>query len=570
MADLESRLLGNLQSTMQQMADPFGMLEACWRVQKAWMTHPQALTEQLRELHAGIAMLQVQVQRRMAGLDGEDVIPPVPYDERFQEPVWRDNPCFDNLKEVYLLYTRWLEDAIYASPGVSCHEREKAGFLTRQVLNALAPSNFFWTNPAAMLRFLQTGGMSLVDGAVNYLKDLRRGTIRMADDTEFEVGRNLATTPGAIVYRNELFELIQYAPATETVHEVPIVLVSPWINKYYVLDLDEKKSLIRYLVAQGFTVFVTSWKNPTREMRDTTLDDYMLKGVLQALDVARSIANSHLVHLAGYCIGGTIVAALMAWLNNGGEEDGDQPVSAWSLFTTLVDFEHPGEIAVFIDERTIENLESRMASQGYLDGQDMAGSFRALRSNPLVWHYFINNYLLGEDPPKLDVLFWNMDTTRMPEAMHSFYLREFYLHNRLIERDGVELGGRGIDLRRIRQPLYAVGAEQDHIAPWQETFKIGALVSGPVRYVLATSGHIFGVINPPVQPPKRRYWAADLDSGIDALTWRDATSKVPGSWWEDWITWLRPKCGAMAAPPQLGSEAYPVLGDAPGSYVLER
>lgn len=569
MADLEPRLLSNLQSTMQQMVDPFGMLEACWGVQKAWMTHPQALAEQLKELHAGIAMLQGQVLRRMAGLDGEDVIPPVPYDERFQEPVWQDNPFFDNLKEVYLLYTRWLEDAIYASPGVSRHEREKAGFLTRQVLNALAPSNFFWTNPAAMLRFLQTGGMSLVDGAANYLKDLRRGTIRMADDTEFEVGRNLATTPGAVVYRNELFELIQYAPATETVHEVPIVLVSPWINKYYVLDLDEKKSLIRYLVAQGFTVFVTSWKNPTREMRDTTLDDYMLKGVLQAVDVARSIANSRSVHLTGYCIGGTIVAALMAWLNNGGEEDGDQPVAAWSLFTTLVDFEHPGEIDVFIDERTIEYLESRMANQGYLDGQDMAGSFRALRSNPLVWHYFINNYLLGEDPPKFDVLFWNMDTTRMPEAMHSFYLREFYLHNRLIERDGVQLGGRGIDLRRIRQPLYAVGAEQDHIAPWQETFKIGALVSGPVRYVLATSGHIFGVINPPVQPPKRRYWAADLESSIDALAWRDATPKVPGSWWEDWIAWLRPKCGTMVAPPQPGSEAYPVLDDAPGTYVLE-
>lgn len=570
MADLEPRLLSGLKDTYSQMVDPFGMLEACWGVQKAWMAHPQALAEQLNELHAGISALQLQVLRRLMGMDGEDVIPPVPYDERFQEPIWQENPFFDHLKEIYLLYTRWLEDSIYSAPGIARHDREKAGFLTRQVLNAIAPSNFFWTNPAAMLRFLQTGGLSLVDGAANFLKDLRRGSIRMADDSHFEVGRNLATTPGAVVYRNELMELIQYAPATEKVHTVPIVLVAPWINKYYILDLDDKKSLIRYLVEQGFTVFVTSWRNPTEEMRTSTLDDYMLKGVLQAVEVARVVSGSQRVHLTGYCIGGTMVAALMAWLNNGGNGQGDQPVADWSLFTTLVDFAHPGEIDVFIDEKTIAYLESRMAPRGYLDGQDMANSFRTLRSNPLIWHYFVNNYLLGEEPPKFDILYWNMDTTRMPEAMHSFYLREFYLHNRLMQPDALTLGGRTIDLRRIEQPLYAVGAEQDHIAPWEETVKIGDLVSGPVRYVLATSGHILGIINPPVTPPKRRYWAADLAKGVEPLAWRDKTPKVPGSWWEDWVAWLRPRCGPRIDPPSLGAAAFPVIQEAPGSYVLER
>ncbi len=570
MAKSEPRLLSSLPEPLQQMVDPFGMLEACWGVQQAWMAQPVQLAAQLNELHAGLAALQVQALRRMTGWDDTDLIPPVPYDERFQDPAWQENPFFDHLKEVYLLYTRWLEDAIYAAPGVTRHQREKAGFMVRQVLNALAPSNFFWTNPAALLRFLQTGGMSLVEGTANFLGDLARGNIRMADDTAFEVGRNLATTPGAVVFRNELLELIQYAPATETVHAIPIVLVSPWINKYYILDLDEKKSLIRYLVSQGFTVFVTSWKNPTPEMRGVTLDDYMLKGVLQGIEAARAVTGAPTVHLTGYCIGGTMVAALMAWLNHGGDTKGGQPVADWTLFTTLVDFAHPGEIDVFIDEKTIDYLESRMAGSGFLEGSDMASSFRALRSNPLIWHYFVNNYLLGEAPPKFDILYWNMDSTRMPEAMHSFYLREFYLHNRLAEPDGVTLGGRGIDLRRIQQPLYAVGAEQDHIAPWEETFKIGALVGGPVRYVLATSGHILGIVNPPVTPPKRRYWAADLAAGDTSLEWRDRTTKAPGSWWEDWVAWLRPRCGGQVEPPALGSPDYPPLAPAPGTYVLER
>ncbi len=555
---------------LRQAVDPFGMLQACAGVQQAWMSRPAELAKQLGELSTQLAALQVQTLHRGMGLRDPDLIEPVRYDERFQDAVWYDNPFFDHLKEVYLLYTHWLQDVIESTPDVATQDAQKAGFLVRQVLNAVAPSNYFWTNPAAILKFLQTGGRSLVDGFANLLKDVQHGSIRMTDDSAFVVGENLATTPGAVVYRNELLEVIQYSPATDKVHPVPIVLVAPWINKYYILDLNPRKSLIHFLVKQGFTVFVTSWKNPGPDLSAITLDDYMLRGVLQAVEVAREVCAVPQVHLTGYCIGGTMVAALMAWLNRGGNGGGEMPVAHWSLFTTLVDFSEPGEIGVFIDEPTIEYLERRMAATGYLDGKDMADSFRALSSNSLVWHYFVHNYLLGEELPRFDVLFWNMDSTRMPQAMHSFYLRELYLNNRLVEKDGLTLGGRPIDLGAIRQPLYAVGAEQDHIAPWESTFRIGALVGGSVRYVLATSGHILGIINPPVDPPRRRYWAGAVENGAGAAEWRAGVAKVPGSWWDDWIEWLRPQCGEPGSPPALGGAAKRQLCAAPGSYVLER
>ncbi|MFT5720063.1 MAG: polyhydroxyalkanoate synthase [Motiliproteus sp.] len=559
-------------------ADPFDMFHACQQAQLAWLNQPQALSLKLFELSAGLATLQLQCACQLAGMQSCDLIPAVSYDERFQDPIWEENQFFDHLKEVYLLYTHWLEDAIYTTPELAEPLRLKAGFQTRQVLNAIAPGNFFWTNPAALQRCLETGGSSLLEGMANLLKDAQDGTISMVDETTFRVGENLATTAGAVVYRNELLEVLQYAPTTEQVHQVPIVLVSPWINKYYILDLTPAKSLVKHLCDQGFSVFVTSWKNPGPELRETTLDDYMLKGILQTVEVARQICNGSQVHLTGYCIGGTVVAALMAWLNAAdsdailrGEKPRDaMPVAHWSLLTTLVDFSNPGEIGVFIDEPGIEYLEQRMAETGFLEGQDMASTFRALRSNGLIWHQFIHNYLLGKKAPTFDILYWNTDFTRMPAKMHSFYLRELYLHNRLAQPDGLSLGGRALDLKRITQPLYAVGAEQDHITPWKETFKTTCLVGGPARYVLATSGHIQGIISPPVTPPKRRYWAGDVQAECSPEHWCQGTDKVPGSWWEDWVTWLRPQCGPLQAAPPLGSDQYPVLDDAPGRYVLER
>ncbi|RLA35754.1 MAG: alpha/beta hydrolase [Gammaproteobacteria bacterium] len=553
----------------REAVDPFGMLDACQRVQQAWLRQPKALAGQVNALAADATTVQLHAMRRYLGENEDDLIRVNPFDERFQDPVWEQNPFFDHLKELYLLGTRWLEDTIEATPESDPEARAKAVFMTRQMLNAMAPSNLFWTNPAALLRALQTGGLSLAEGMANLVKDLHRGTVRMTDEEAFTVGENLATTPGEVVFRNRLLEVIQYTPTTDKVRAMPLVLVTPWINKYYILDLNSRKSLVRWLVDQGFTVFITSWKNPGPEHRETTFDDYLVDGALQAVEVARAVTGSDQVHLAGYCIGGTLVAALMAWLSRAGGRR-KPPVAHWTLFTTLVDFDLPGEIGVFIDDDTIAWLEKRMAETGYLDGQDMANAFRALRSNSLIWYYYVHNYLLGEELPRFDVLYWNMDTTRMPERMHAWYLREFYLHNRLVQPDAITLGGHKIDLGRIRQPLYVVGAEQDHIAPWHATFRIGGLVKGPVRYVLATSGHILGIINPPVDPPKRRYWADEIGDVTDPEIWQQAAPKVPGSWWEDWAGWLGERCGDQVEPPGLGNADYPPLAPAPGTYVLER
>ena len=506
--------------------------------------------------------------QRFTGTFQKNACPAATYDERFQDRVWEENASLASIRESYLMGTRWLMDAVHETPWVSDKTRGRAAFWVRQMLNATAPTNFFWTNPGALIRFMETGGRSLTDGFENYVADLQQGSIRMVDPDAFEVGTTLATTPGAVVLRNELVELIQFAPVTQQVHPVPILLVAPWINKYYILDLTPENSLVRYLVGQGFTVFVTSWKNPGPELRHTTFEDYMLKGVLESIDAAREITGSPQIHLAGYCIGGTIDTALMAWLNH--KKASKVPVGHWTLLTTLVDFSAPGEIDLFIDEESIEFLEKRMATRGYLDGQDMATSFRMLRPNSLIWRYYVHNYLFGESLPAVDVLYWNMDSTRMPEAMHSYYLRQFYLHNRLVQKDSLTLAGRPIDLGRITQPLYVVGTEQDHIAPWEQTFKICSQVKGPVRYVLATSGHILGVVTPPVDPPQRHYWVDDATGQSDAVGWRDRTDKVSGSWWSDWLTWLRPRCGSPQAPPPLGSDRHPPLADAPGTYVLER
>ncbi len=553
---------------MRNILDPFGIFSSCWEVQKAWLAQPCRLTNELTKLGTELWALLIW-QRMYAYGKHQDMIPAKRYDERFQDPVWTENAYLDTLKEIYLIYIHWLEDAIYQTPDVPEKTRRKAAFWVREALNAAAPTNFFWTNPVAIKRCMETHGSSLVNGLENFLGDVGKANISMVDETGFDVGENLANTSGTVVFRNELVELIQYAPATETVRAMPIVIVSPWINKYYILDLNDKKSLVRYLVEQGFTVFITSWKNPTAEMRDTTFDDYMLKGVLQAVHVAKQICGVPQVHLTGYCIGGTIVATLMSWLNRNSNGDSQTPVAHATLFTTLVDFSEAGDIEAFVDEDSISFIEQIMDREGYLDGKAMGASFRTLRANSLIWHYWVNNYLCGEPPPRFDVLYWNTDTTRLPAAMHSFYLREFYLANKLAQKDALVLADHPIDLGRITQPLYIVGTEQDHITPWKSTFKTCNLVKSPVRYVLATSGHILGVISPPVDPPKRRYWVGDVHSPIDPEAWQSQTEKVPGSWWVDWAQWLHPQCGELRAPPGLGSDQNPRLADAPGSYVLE-
>jgi polyhydroxyalkanoate synthase len=556
---------------ISKAADPFGVTSSLLNAQMAWMMHPQELLRAASALSGDLLALQTHVIRRALGMPSRDVIQPNPDDVRFADPVWTDAATWDIVKEWYLAFTHRLEDMFFETPGLSDKERRRSAFWLRKWLNMVAPTNFFWLNPVAMDRFVATSGKSLARGFKNFMRDVKARNIQMVEPDAFVVGRDLATTPGKVVFRNRLVELIHYAPSTEKVRALPIVIVTPWINKFYILDLNPKKSLIKYLVDQGYSVFVTSWKNPDASMAEVRLDDYLLEGVNEVVRVASEFCQVPKVHLVGYCIGGTLVATYMAWANRrfGAEE---LPVAHWSLFTTLTDFSHPGDIDVFIDDACVAALDESMARRGFLDGSEMATSFRMLRSNSLVWHYWVNSYLLGERLPPFDVLFWNMDTTRMPRAMHSYYLREMYLHNNLIKRDHLTIAGEAIDLNEIVQPLYAVTAEDDHIAPWVQCYRIRKYVNvkAPVRFVRSTSGHILGIVNPPVNPPKRAYWIGEPERNEHWEHWLDRAEKKSGTWWDDWTHWLGERCGEEVVAYPAASRKFPALADAPGTYVLEK
>jgi len=565
-------VLNEIGNGIINVLDPFGIKKSFAKIQQAWLENPREFTDTAIKLYRELEGLLFHSWNKTIGLEREEWVPVAVEDERFLDPEWHQYPAFSMMVQSYLLYTRWLEQAVYDTPGVSKKERRTAAFWIRHWFDAIAPSNFLLANPVALKKLIESGGKSLIKGIDNWGDDLKAGDLQMVDKAAFKVGKNLATTPGAVVFRNELLELIQYAPTRDQVHALPIVIIAPWINKFYILDLTPQKSLVRYLLDQGFTVFVTSWKNPSAKLADVTFDDYMLKGALAAIEAARSIAKAPQVHAVGYCIGGTALAALMAWLNKKYENHREKiPVAHWTLLASLVDFSRPGEIEAFINEDAIAAIENIMSMKGYLDGQELATAFRMLRPNSLIWHYYVHRYLYGESLPDFDVLFWNVDHTRMPQAMHRFYLREFYLKNKLAEKNGVSLGGYPIDLSLVEQPLYAVGAHEDHIAPWRGTFRTASLVKGPVRFALSSSGHILGIINPPIHPSKREYRVGNAThvKVVNAKAWRDRQTKRKGSWWQDWAKWLNQHCGPLRRPPQQGSSSYPVLCPAPGTYVHE-
>lgn len=551
--------------------DPFGATTSLLNAQMAWLMHPQELTRAVNALSADLFALQAHVARRALGIASEDVIRPNADDARFTAPVWTDSASWDIVKEWYLAFTHRLQDMLFETPGMSDKERRRAAFWSRKWLNMVAPTNFFWTNPVALERAVATQGDSLRRGWANFQRDVKAKNIQMVEPDAFTVGKDLATTPGKVVFRNRLVELIHYTPTTEQVRAMPIVIVTPWINKFYILDLNAKKSLVKYLTDQGFSVFITSWKNPDADMRDVRFDDYLLEGVNEVIRVASEFCKVPQVHLVGYCIGGTLVSTYMAWANKRFAAE-QMPVAHWTLFTTLTDFSHPGDIDVFIDDACVGALEEKMAKRGYLDGAEMATSFRLLRSNSLVWQYWVSSYLLGEALPPFDVLFWNVDATRMPAAMHSYYLREMYLNNNLIKRDKLTIAGEPIDLDRIVQPLYAVTAEDDHIAPWKQCYRIRKYVNvkAPVRFVLSTSGHILGIVNPPVNPPKRAYWIAEPERNEHWEHWLERADKKPGTWWEDWTAWLGERSGELVDAYPAANRKFPALADAPGTYVLEK
>lgn len=565
---LEEQALRNasLQHELRQAFDPFGMVSMWFKAQQAWLLSPDVLTSAMGRYAGDMLHWQQLAMARCLGTQDADVFPPNPEDTRFSDPAWEEVPFWDSLKEWYLLNTRWLQDALYETPGLSDQERSRAAFWLRQWLNAVAPTNFLLSNPVAIAKALASNGDSLFAGFKNFSQDVANGDISMTDLSAFKVGENLATTPGAVVYRGKLLEVIHYEATTPTVHKVPLVIVSPWINKFYVLDLNPQKSLVKYMTDQGFSVFITSWKNPDASMRDVGFDEYLTDGIAKIVEVAQAVSGSDKVNLVGYCIGGTLVTTYLAWANR--QDPDNVPVNSATLLTTLTDFSRPGDIEVFLDEEGLAFIENKMSGKGYLDGKEMASSFRMLRPNSLIWNYWVGNYLLGETPMAFDILFWNMDTTRMPEKMHRFYLRELYSKNKLVEPDALKLAGQAINLAKIKQPIYMVSTEEDHIAPWKQTFSLVHRTGGPVKFTLSSSGHIIGVINPPGPKCKRTYWQGDALPGETADEWLARQENIAGSWWTNWVEWLRAHSGSQVKP-KLSCRAYPNQGAAPGQYVLE-
>ncbi|WP_203330349.1 PHA/PHB synthase family protein [Rhodovastum atsumiense] len=503
-------------------------------------------------------------QRWLEAASGPIPAAPKPTDKRFAAPEWQLNPAYRVLKEAYLLASDWLLKQGEAND-LDEAERRRLTFHLRQFIDAASPTLMLFSNPAALRRIMETGGLSLVEGTRNLADDLRAGRLSMVDATAFAPGRNLALTPGKVVHRNRLMELIQYTPSTEQAHQVPLLIVPPWINKYYIMDMQPKNSMVRFLVAQGFTVFMISWKNPDASMEDITIEDYIGLGPMEASDVIRDITGSQTLNTMGYCIGGTLMTILLALLS----AQGDKRFTSLTLMVSLQDFTRVGDTAVFIDEPAIELIEQQMMERGYLDSRAMSNMFNLLRSNDLIWSNVVNNYLMGEKPAAFDLLYWNSDGTRMTRAAHSWYLRNTYLENNLMVPGKVTLKGQPIDLGRITLDLYAVGAEKDHIVPWDAAWRVTQLVGSKVRFILASSGHIAGMINPPGS--KGNYWTNDATPApATPTTWLQGATKHDGTWWTDWTSWLAERSGPRQALPTLGNATHPPLHDAPGTYVLEK
>jgi len=485
-------------------------------------------------------------------------------DKRFAAPEWHANPAYRTLKEAYLLASAWLlEQSAAQADGMDEAERRRLDFHLRQFVDAMSPTLLLASNPAALRRAMETGGASLANGARNLAADLKEGRLSMVDASAFAPGRNLALSPGKVVHRNRLLELIQYEPTTKEAHRTPLLLMPPWINKFYILDMQPKNSMVAHLVSQGFTVFMVSWKNPDASMQETSFEDYMDLGPLEASDVVREITGVKSINVMGYCIGGTLLALTLAWL----ARKGDQRFNAATFMVSLQDFSRVGDTAVFMDEPAMDLVEQQMMERGYLDSREMSNMFNLLRSNDLIWANVVNNYLMGEKPPAFDLLYWNSDGTRMCRTAHAWYLRNTYKENNLIVPGKIELKGEPIDLGGIALDVYAVGAEKDHIVPWDAAWRITQLVGGKVRYVLASSGHIAGIINPP--GGKGTYWVNEAQAATPE-DWRKAATKHDGSWWTDWTAWLAARSGEKATPPSMGSAAHPPITDAPGTYVLEK
>ena len=557
----------NRQSHQAPEIDPMNVGHAFMEMTAQLMKDPAKLVQAQLGFWQDYMTLWQNTTRRILGMEGESkpVIQADPKDRRFKDDAWKENEVFDFIKQSYLLSARYVQDVVTQVDGLEPQTARKVDFYARQFIDAMSPTNFLLTNPEVLRRTAETGGENLLRGLNNLLADLERGrgklTIKMTDMDAFKLGENIGVSEGQVVFQNELMQLIQYSPLTENVLKRPLLIIPPWINKFYILDLRPKNSFVRWAVSQGHTVFIVSWVNPDEQLAGMRFDDYMSKGTLAALDAIEQATGEREVNAIGYCLGGTLLASTLAWM----AATGDDRIKTATFFVTMTDFREAGELSVFIDEEQLRALEDKMEKRGYLDGSEMATTFNMLRANDLIWSFVVNNYLMGNEPFPFDLLYWNSDSTRMPAAMHSFYLRKMYQENLLCQPGGIELNGQKIDLSKIKVPAYFLSTREDHIAPWQSTYRGTQLLGGEKRFVLAASGHIAGVVNPP-EGGKYSHWV-NPTIAPDPESWLAGASEMAGSWWPDWQRWILAHDKEEVPARVPGAGRLPAIEAAPGSYV---
>ena len=553
----------------REMADEVAeVVKTLGHVAEYWLADPQRAVELQTRLGKAYLDLWAAAAKRLTGQESSPIVAPAPADKRFADPEWSSNQFYDFLKQGYLLTTQWANQLVSDASGLDAHTRQKAEFYVRQIGNALSPSNFILTNPELLRETVTSNADNLVRGMKMLAEDIEAGgghlRIRQSDLSMFEVGRNLATTPGKVIFQNDLMQLIQYTPSTPNVLKRPLLIVPPWINKFYVLDLTPEKSFIKWCVDQGVTVFCISWVNPDAHSAQKTFEDYVREGPVAALDAIQKVTGEDRVHTIGYCVGGTLLsvtlAAMAAWR--------DERIMSATLFAAQVDFTFAGDLKVFVDEKQVETLEQRMTERGYLEGRKMATVFNLMRSNDLIWPYVINNYLKGKAPFPFDLLYWNSDATRMPAANHAFYVRSCYLENRLAQGK-MTISNTPIDLKSVKVPIYNLATREDHIAPPKSVLLGSKFFGGPVRFVLAGSGHIAGVVNPPDRK-KYQYWTGPRPRSADLDKWLAKATEHPGSWWPDWLAWLKDQDATEVPAREPGGGVLRPIEDAPGSYVRLR
>ncbi len=556
------------QHAQEQVLDPLNVGSAFLEMTARLMANPAQMMKAQIGFWQDYMTLWQNTARRMMGIESEPVIDAPSTDRRFKDSAWKDSEVFDFIKQSYLLSARYVQDVVTHVDGLDKKTAQKVDFYSRQFCDAMSPSNFLLTNPEVLRRTAETGGENLLKGLNNLLSDLENGKgklhIKMTDLDAFKLGENIGVSPGKVVYQNELMQLIQYAPSTETVLKRPLLIGPPWINKFYILDLRPRNSLVRWAVSQGHTVFVISWVNPDEKLSEKGFEDYMHQGYLAALDAIELATGEREVNAIGYCLGGTLLASTLAYM----AAKQDDRIKSATFFVALTDFEEAGELGVFIDEEQLTSLEDKMNKRGYLEGSEMATTFNMLRANDLIWSFVVNNYLLGNDPFPFDLLYWNADSTRMPARMHSFYLRKMYQENLLSKPGGITLSGVPIDLGKIKVPAYFLSTREDHIAPWKSTYKGTQLLGGKKRFVLAASGHIAGVVNPP-EGGKYSHWINEA-LPPDPDTWFKGATEIAGSWWPDWQRWVSALAKEHVPARVPGDGKLTPIEDAPGSYVRVR